>query len=526
MKNLNSFTIIALLVFICYGVFLSIGLQKGFPQKQYNNGFFSYLSERPLTEDGFYSLTVSWNIASGKGVTYNGEIPTTGFQPLSVFIESALAYIIIKFGGDKYLFLRAVVIFSVLLQVLFAFLIYRIACVLTTIENKRILLFVSVLCVLFNFKLFLIFTNGLESGLYLVGLAYLFNFLFSDFYNKQKSPNTFLLGLISGLLLLIRNDFTLILFSILIIMIVKKELSLTKSILVCFYALVINIPWLLYTYSVTGSILSSSVQIQTGLIGSNELGLRIDDFFTSVIHYLTPFLYTGIKIKVVFYIVGAAYIGVLAYLYKSYYKDIFISEKIKRFLWYAIPFGLLLIVYLFYSSAPYFYIRYFSVISVIALPLFVLIISEFIQRLRMKKAITPAIYSFVLIVFFIQATLYFHVGKSSMSYAYRPGFIQRNFKGGIKIAAFQTGTIGYFLPDIYNLDGKVDYNVIKYSRNRELGRYVDSLGIEVLIAWEQYLPNFKEGYLTENWDVYTPDIGDSQSICFIRKNDSGVRKMK
>ena len=506
--------------------FLSIGLQKGFPQKQYNNGFFSYLSERPLSEDGFYSLTVSWNIASGKGVTYNGEMPTTGFQPLSVFIESALAYAIIKCGGDKYLFLRAVIIFSVLLQALFAFLIYRIAGVLSTIENKRILLFVSVLCALFNFKLFLIFTNGLESGLYLVGLAYLFYFLLSGFYSKQNSPNTFLFGLISGLLLLTRSDFTLILLSILIIMIVKKELSVRKSILVCFYALVINIPWLIFTYSVTGSILSSSVQIQTGLIGSNELGLRIDDFFTSVIHYLTPFLYTGIKIKVVLYIMGAVYIGVLAYIYKSYYKDIFIPEKIKRYLWYSIPFGLLLIVYLFYSSAPYFYIRYFSVVSVIALPLFVLIVSELFQRIRMKKTITLAFYFLVLIVFFIQASLYFHVGKSSMSYAYRPGFIQRNFKDGIKIAAFQTGTIGYFLQNIYNLDGKVDYNVIKYSHNRELGRYVDSLGVEVLIAWEQYLPNFQNGYLKSNWDMYASDIGDSQSICFIRKNDSWIKKTK
>ena len=113
-----------------------------------------------------------------------------------------------------------------------------------------------------------------------------------------------------------------------------------------------------------------------------------------------------------------------------------------------------------------------------------------------------------------------------MSYAYRPGFIQRNFKDGIKIAAFQTGTIGYFLQNIYNLDGKVDYNVIKYSHNRELGRYVDSLGVEVLIAWEQYLPNFQNGYLKSNWDMYASDIGDSQSICFIRKNHSWVRKLK
>lgn len=526
MKNLKAFSIIALIVFISYGVLLSIGLQKGFPEKQYGNGLFSYLSERPLSEDGFYSLTVSWNIASGKGITYNGEIPTTGFQPLSVFIESALAYGVLKCGGDKYSFLRAVIIFSVLLQMLFAFFIYWIADTLTTIENKKLLLFISLLSALFNFKLFMIFTNGLESGLYLIGLSYFFYFLLSHSNDKQTSLNTFLFGLLSGLLLLIRSDFILILISILTIMIVRKKLTFKKAMLICFYSSVIYAPWLIYTYNVTGSIFSSSVQIQTRIISSYELDLRIDDFFTSVIHFLTPFLYTGIKFKAVFYIVGIIYISTLAYLYKSYHKEIFTSEKLKRVLWFGIPFVLLLIIYLLYSSAPYFYFRYFSIISVIALPLFVIIVSKTIERLRLKQTVTFAFYLIVPVIFFIQSLLFFHVGKSSMSYSYRPGFIQRNFNDGTKIAAFQTGTIGYFLSNIYNLDGKMDYNVIRYSRNGNLGSYVDSLGVEVLLAWDQYLSNFKDGYLTENWDIYSPDIGDSESICYIRKNHEGVKKSK
>jgi hypothetical protein len=105
-----------------------------------------------------------------------------------------------------------------------------------------------------------------------------------------------------------------------------------------------------------------------------------------------------------------------------------------------------------------------------------------------------------------------------MSYAFRPGYIQREFGDSVSIAAFQTGTLGFFLPNVYNLDGKVDQNAIFYTENNNLGRYVDSLNIDVILSWKPYLKNFEEGYLGNNWEVYSPDIGDSRSMCFIRKN--------
>ena len=524
MRNLNALLVIVLSIFVGYGIFLSLGLQEGYPEKQYGNGFFSFLSEKPLTEDGFYALTVSWNIASGYGITYNREIPTTGFQPLSTFLQSALAYAIINFGGDKYSFLRAVLIFSVLLQVLFAFLIYKITKVLTRLEDKKILFLVSVLAVLFNFKLFMIFTNGLENGFYLVGLACLLYYLLKDFRNKDNSPNTFIPGLLSGLLLLTRSDFVVILLPLLFIMIIKKVLRIHKVILVCLYAFIIFTPWLVYTYSVTGSLLSSSAQIQTGIINSYALDERFDHFFFSLIQYLTPFLYTGIQLKTLFYLIGIAFIGLFVFLFRYFYKEIFIVEKIKWILWFTIPMTLLLVTYLLYSSTPYNYLRYFSYITVIVLPLFVIIVSKLAQRIR--KSFVHSFYILVMLIFFIQSYLYYHSGKSAMSYAYRPGYIQKNFKSGTKVAAFQSGTLGYFLPNIYNLDGKVDINAVKYSRDGNIDHYIDMLGIEVLVEWKPYLPNINENYLEENWDLYSSDIGDSRSVCYVRKNLNWVKKQK
>ncbi|MEW6530266.1 MAG: hypothetical protein AB1473_05475 [Thermodesulfobacteriota bacterium] len=41
-----------------------------------------YLPNRPLLEDGFYSLAIARNIALGEGITADSQKPTNGFQLL------------------------------------------------------------------------------------------------------------------------------------------------------------------------------------------------------------------------------------------------------------------------------------------------------------------------------------------------------------------------------------------------------------------------------------------------------------
>jgi hypothetical protein len=43
-----------------------------------------YLSDKPLSEDGFYAMTIARNIALGHGITIDGTTWTNGFQPLWV----------------------------------------------------------------------------------------------------------------------------------------------------------------------------------------------------------------------------------------------------------------------------------------------------------------------------------------------------------------------------------------------------------------------------------------------------------
>ena len=125
MSNKLEYT--AIFIFLLYAIVLALGSNQKYPTKIYYNNFFPYLADKPLSEDGYYALTVAWNIAEGKGITYNFNRPTTGIQPLSVFVFAAIAKVVIAAGENKISFVRAIIIFSILLEVFFFFIVKNIS---------------------------------------------------------------------------------------------------------------------------------------------------------------------------------------------------------------------------------------------------------------------------------------------------------------------------------------------------------------------------------------------------------------
>ncbi len=70
------------------------------------------LIDSPLTEDGYYSLSVARNLAMGKGLTIDGTQWTNGFQPLWVFLT---APIYLLYGADRIEPLRLVLLLATLI---------------------------------------------------------------------------------------------------------------------------------------------------------------------------------------------------------------------------------------------------------------------------------------------------------------------------------------------------------------------------------------------------------------------------
>src|SRR5258708_7896479 len=48
----------------------------------------AHVYDMPMTEDGYYALSVARNLAAGRGLTIDGIHLTNGFQPLFTILEA------------------------------------------------------------------------------------------------------------------------------------------------------------------------------------------------------------------------------------------------------------------------------------------------------------------------------------------------------------------------------------------------------------------------------------------------------
>lgn len=518
-KNNQYYTTawLLILIFLSYSVFLAFGSLKGTPPAKTGNSFFPYLTDKPLTEDGYYVLTAAWNIAEGKGFTYNNDIRTTGVQPLGTLLYSLPAYSVQSIGGDKYDFARAVIILSALLQVVFALLIYKIASAISITTDKGLYFLISVCVVLFNFKVLLNFANGLETGLYLVILSIFFLNWIKLKENQPDFKHSLGLGLLSGLLLLCRLDSLVILITFYFLLAFSKKLKFTHLVLIIIIALLMYMPWQLYVWDVTGNLLQSSARSQTGLFPFFDLPYKLEQYFASIIQHTTPFLFTGNILIWLMFPLGLAYLALVYIYHRKYGSPIVKPESRKVISAIAISFLVLLVIYFFFSSAPHFYIRYSAFIMVLSFALLVVLFGELLKKIRKYIAVLLIL---ILILFGIQSYLYLHSGKSARAFSVRLEFVEKNFSKDNRIAAFQTGILGYFNENVYNLDGKMDNEALRSFSSGGIEKYIDKLNIEVLMEWKDFIPVlFNEEYLEANWKVYADDIGDERTICYVRKNE-------
>jgi hypothetical protein len=516
-KILFSTGIFVIVLFLVYNVVLAFCSLEGAPENRSGNPFFPYLSDKPLTEDGYYMLTVAWNIAEGKGFTYNRGIKTTGVQPLAALVYSVPGFLVQSFGGDKYLFARFVILLAAIIQVLFALLIYKMALSISKNPDKGLCFLVSICVVLLNFKVLLNFANGLETGLYLLLLSLFFLYWIKYKEIQPGIKNLVGLGLLSGLLLLCRLDAVIILFTFYLLLLFTRRIKFSQVAVILLFAILIYLPWQLYVLNVTGSILQSSVRSQVGFLAYHDMQFKLEQYFTSIIQHLTPFLYTGNIRLWLMYPLGIPYIIITLLLYKKYRKTAIYnsSENVLKII--SVPILTLTIVYFFFSSAPYFYIRYISFIMIISLPIMVLIYVELLKK--SGKIIRLLVVLLPLSTFIIQTILYFHSGKSALGIAMRPTFVKENFDEKYRIGAFQTGALGYYIDDVINLDGKMNNIILKRYSYKTIERYIDSTKIDVLIDWKEIFDEMiNPEYLKQNWIVYSEDIGDGRTICYVRKS--------
>ncbi len=514
-KNFLFFSILLL----SYGIFLSIFSVADFPTSM-KAGFMPYLSDKPVGEDGFYMLDVAWNIAKNKGISYSG-FPTTGIQPLATFIYSFFAWININFlGENKWLFIRHIIFFGTITHIIFSYLMGYICTFLYKKDNKnkKLVFRIASTLTIFSFGLYRISTYGLETGLYLIGLAYFLLFLLNNLSKRKKLDRFKILtiGLISGLLILIRIDFLIILGFTILILNTKKLLSFNQSSQIFFISLIISSPWFFYVKHITNKFIPSSGGAQSKLINFENISFRSTIFIKSLISHFSILIKDGREFLFFCSLIIFVFILLINFYNNNVHKqtqkilsnDIFISFS------YSIVF--LSFIYFSTSSATHFYYRYISPISILVIP----IISINLMSILNKKTY---IYFFSIFLFILQAYGSLHMGKVGNGHSVTAGYIQSNFQSTRDhIGAFQSGVIGYFNNNVINLDGKLNHNALKaLLRNKDkkdnykFSDFIEEQKINVIVDWEGYIKNSLSDLIinNKNWAECEFKIKNSQSIC-------------
>jgi len=501
--------------FIFFVISLSFFSKEGFPNLTKQSISFPYLSEKPLIEDGYYALTVAWNIGTGKGISYNYSEPTTGFQPLYVFILAVIASLTKQLSMGKVEFARMVILFSGIQLIFFIKIIKALSFSLSEERPGKYFETILFLLVLFNYKIFLNFFNGLETGLYitLIGISVLFSI---NLIKWSYQPLKFILfGFILGLTSLARVDFILPVIIFLSIFTWMYKIPPRAIALSAIFFVLTILPWFMYVFSITGSFYPSSVSVQANATIFSDFGYRIDQFFVSLINPFVPFYFSGIKNTALFYIPALV---IILFIYRVYLtsKPVFRYKEIMLFMLWAITLLPLILSYLLFAAVPYFYFRYMSILLIFTLPLLHLILSKYLSS---KEPRYFKYFVFVVLIFFSINIFYGQFwGREGTSLAVRAKFIQENFSKEQKIGIFQSGIAGYFFENVVNLDGKMNYKALTYSKDGLLHHYLDKECINILLEWKEQFSILDSNYFNRNWKEFEKEVPDGKSIAYIRKN--------
>ncbi|MFN5377963.1 MAG: hypothetical protein ACK5BQ_04255, partial [Ignavibacteria bacterium] len=129
-----------------------------------------FIANNPLQEDGYYSLTVARNIALGKGLTIDGSMQTSGFQPL---VTTASSLCFVASGGDRILGLRFYLVLSLIVHAFAAWVFARVVARLVSEDDANTWVPAVHLWYLTSLYMFTMHFNGLETGVLLLGYGLL-----------------------------------------------------------------------------------------------------------------------------------------------------------------------------------------------------------------------------------------------------------------------------------------------------------------------------------------------------------------
>ena len=437
------------------------------------------LPDPPLSEDGYYTLSVARHIGLGHGITIDGRHWTNGIQPLFAFLLAPIYWLT---GGDRYSSLRGVLAVHWALHVATALLLGAIArSGLRTADPDRrqaafwltALLWVGSRFVLINAY------NGLETSLALLLYACVWRGYQLGWADGRRRWG---LGLVLGLLVLARIDAAVFVATLGAMELLRPAAArrerLGLALVLTLVPLAVSLPWWLYGWFGFGSLMPSSGAAQAGPFAAVRVGRLAQELLRVAAPYLQA-RWVGGALQAAAQ-AGAA-LAVAWVFARRVLPRITGTETLRIGGIIALSTLLLGLYYVGFSAASHFYGRYLAPLMLVTIPATAAALAE-VRRFRavVRGAAALGLASVAAVsaaAWDIQA-----ISSASGYYHDQLRLVEDRVPPGDAVGAFQSGTIGYFRDRVVNLDGKVNADALR--RRDDLQAYVAERGVNWFCDWE------------------------------------------
>jgi hypothetical protein len=455
----------------------------------------AHVFDMPMTEDGYYALSVARNLAAGHGLTIDGSHLTNGFQPLFTMLEAGAFRVA---AGDDVLALRLVMALGWLFHVAGALTVAAIArdAWPARADGEReqrgwLAAFLYLAApLLFNHAY-----NGLETGCTLFFYALAARWMQTG--RDRSWAGLIGFGAIIGLLVLARIDSGFVAAALGLNELRRARRGglvhmLARGAVLGGTALLISSPWWLYNTLYFGSPMPTSGEAQQAF-GLEWLRFENAEWALRVV--LVPWIFAGahegdlaltlpapfgggtVTLTLVGVARTAAVIGVAAVLGRAARRGVFRrdlarateSERAaaRRTLEFAACFGAgfaaLIAYYVLAFSAYWFYYRYFAPVALVAVVVVPILAARGLDAVRGRRLIAAA--AGVLTVQMAVIVGLAMVGRGlggNTVYFDQVALVRDNVPPQDFVAAGQAGTLGFFRDRVVNTDGKVNRDAIAY----------------------------------------------------------------
>jgi len=514
--------IAATIVVACYAAALAALSPRGFPVSAHTGRIIPYLADKPLQEDAFYMLTVAWYAGAGRGLSYNDGQPTVGIQPLNTVLDAAFARMVQAAGGDRWTLARFVLIVGLVEFLIFSWAAGALAARLCSDRRwAGTARDAAATLALLDLGLFRQFTNGLETGLYTLLVATVV-WLWIRGSTHTSRLTVAAIGIASGLAVLARVDFLVVLLAALACGVALTEIPIVDAALVACIAALVASPWFWHVHRLTGHWIPSSGRAQAGVSTMGALGSRVEAMALAVLQQAAPWIHVeALRIAATtrlppstgsLVLAGAALVLAIAGITLCYSGAREVEDSDRRLLipW-AAGFAALFVVYPIFFYAAYFYPRYATPFVVLALPL----IAIGVSRVPTRYAVAGVVLMAAASVTTARATL--HNGELGNVNVLSAGYVTDAVPRTAVVGAFQSGVLGYFNEHVVNLDGKINADALAAAAEARLPQYVDARRIDYLVDWPGILAILPRLYLQGQWNPCARPTPDPMVECLVRR---------